>query len=123
MKLTFKEITNAYAALKSLNGGKFDFNLSLKIDKMESELTKPAEAFRKREYDLIIKYGAYNEETKQTKVTDENFPTYLKEINEDLSLEEEVAINPIKASLFEKYEVPKGFSSAMGKCIDYGDNI
>lgn len=116
MKLTFQEITNAHTALKALTGEKFDWAISLKLDKMEAELSKPSEAYRSRINELVLKYGV--EKDGQTKVTDENLPTFYEEVNKDGQMEEDIPVTPIKQSLFTGYKIPKGFSLAMGKLIE-----
>lgn len=118
MTIKISEAVLAHKALTDLKSTSMEGQLSYKIKKLKDVLAPIVKNFEETKNELIKEtYGELVDETSY-RVSAENMPKFLEEINALLDASEELTFVKLKASSFDKIEVAPEFFDLMEAFIE-----
>ena len=103
MQIKISQILNSVDVLKALSLQKFPLSVLFKLRKDYTEIETAIRLFEDKRKELFEKFGVKDEEKGVITISDENQPSYMKEIN--TLLDEEIDINIQKIDLPPSYEM------------------
>ena len=97
MKVTNRDLFAARAPLQALVNTKLPVSVSFKLARVALKINEQYQVIEEVRSGLIKKYGTVNEEGQVAVVeTDADFPKFLEEFNELMSIEVEMVIDKVK---------------------------
>jgi len=103
MQIKISQVLNSVDVLKALSLQKFPLSVLFKLRKDYTEIETAIRLFEDKRKELFEKFGVKDEEKGVITISDENQPSYMKEIN--TLLDEEIDINIQKIDLPPSYEM------------------